>query len=106
MTVRRLLILTLVVSLLAMPGLPPLAPPPVRAQGVDVFLNVTGGGSRKLNIAVPEFTVVTGSDVGGAGKLLASVTGNDLTFSGFFSVVAGTGSIPANNPELLRQSWA
>jgi TolB protein len=106
MTVRRLLILTLVVSLLAMPGLPPLAPPPVRAQGVDVFLNVTGGGSRKLNIAVPEFTVVAGSDVGGAGKLLASVTGNDLTFSGFFSVVAGTGSIPANNPELLRQSWA
>jgi len=41
----------------------PLAQPPrLAAQGVDVFLNVTGGGARKLNIAVPEFTVVTGTD--------------------------------------------
>ena len=106
MTVRRLLVVALVVSLLVLPGLPPAAPPPACAQGVDVFLNVTGGGSRKLNIAIPEFTVVAGNDVGGAGKQLASVAGADLTFSGLFSVVAGTGSIPANNPELLRQSWA
>ena len=106
MTVRRSLVVALVVSLLALPGLPPVAPPPARAQGVDVFLNVTGGGSRKLNIAIPEFTVVAGNDVAGAGKQLASVAGADLTFSGLFSVVAGTGSIPANNPELLRQSWA
>jgi TolB protein len=109
MTVRRVLLVMLVVCLLALPVLPtlrPLAPTPARAQGVDVFLNVTGGGTRKLNIAIPEFTVTTGPDVGGAGKLLASVAGADLTFSGLFSVVAATGAIPANNPRALQQSWS
>jgi len=105
MTVRRFLVLTLVVSLLAVPGLWPVAPPPARAQGVDVFINVTGGGTRKLNIAIPEFAVISGGDAGGAGKLLASVTGADLTFTGLFSVVAATGSIPPNNPAALKQSW-
>ena len=80
-------------------------PPTLRAQGVDVFLNVTGGGTRKLNIAIPEFTIVAGTDPGGMGKLLASVSGNDLTFSQLFSVVAATGTIPANNPAALKQSW-
>jgi TolB protein len=79
-------------------------PPTVRAQGVDVYINVTGGGSKKLNIAVPEFTAVTGTDTTLA-KLLASVVGNDLTISGFFSVVAATGSIPLNNPAALAQTW-
>jgi TolB protein len=107
MTVRRCLVLALVLSLLAVPGLWPVAPPPpARAQGVDVFLNVTGGGSRKLNIAIPEFTVTTGPEPGGAGKLLASVAGADLTFSGLFSVVAATGAIPVNNADALRQSWS
>jgi TolB protein len=106
MSIRRALVLLLVVSQLALPGLWPVAPPPAaRAQAVDVFLNVTGGGARKLNIAIPEFTVTTGADPGGNGKLVASVAGNDLTFSGLFSVVAATGAIPANNPEALRQSW-
>ena len=105
MTLRRMLVLVLVV-LLAVPGLTPVSPPPpVRAQGVDVFLNVTGGGSRKLNIAIPEFTVTTGADPTGQAKQLASVMGADLTFSGLFSVVAATGAIPANNPDALRQSW-
>jgi hypothetical protein len=72
---------------------------------VDVFLNVTGGGTRKLNIAIPDFTVTTGADPTAAGKLLATVAGADLTFSGLFSVVAATGAIPANNPEALRRSW-
>jgi TolB protein len=80
-------------------------PPLLRAQGVDVFLNVTGGGVRKLNIAIPEFTVVSGTDTGNVGKQLATVTGDDLTFSQLFSVVAGTGTIPANNPAALKQSW-
>jgi len=81
------------------------APPRVPAQGVDVFLNVTGGGARKLNIAVPEFTVATGADTAGIGKQLAAVAGTDLTFSQLFSVVAGTGAIPLNNPAALKQSW-
>ena len=80
-------------------------PPRLAAQGVDVFLNVTGGGARKLNIAIPEFTVVSGTDSAGGAKQLATVTGDDLTFSQLFSVVSGTGSIPANNPAALKQSW-
>jgi TolB protein len=82
------------------------APPPaVRAQAVDVYINVTGGGSKKLNIAVPEFTLVAGTDTG-LSKLLASVVGNDLTLSGLFSVVAASGSVPANNPAALAQTWS
>src|SRR5438477_654886 len=75
------------------------------APGTDVYVNVTGGGVKKLNIAVPEFTVVAGTDTAGNAKLLASVTGGDLTFSGLFSVVAGTGAIPPNSPAMLEQSW-
>jgi TolB protein len=106
MSIRRPLVLLVVVSQLALPGVWPLAPPPgVRAQAVDVFLNVTGGGARKLGIAIPEFTVTTGADPAGNGKLVASVAGNDLTFTQQFSVVAATGAIPPNNPDALRQSW-
>jgi TolB protein len=106
MRIRRALVLLVVVVQLALPGVWPVAPPrDVRAQAVDVFLNVTGGGARKLNIAIPEFTVTTGADPAGNGKLLATVAGNDLTFTGQFSVVAGQGVIPANNPDALRQSW-
>jgi TolB protein len=83
----------------------PWPPPAPNAQGTDVFLNVTGGGSRKLNIAIPEFTVVSGADSTGLGKLLATTTGSDLTFTNLFSVVSATGTIPANNPAALKQSW-
>jgi TolB protein len=79
--------------------------PPLRAQGVDVFINITSGGSKKLNIAVPEFTVVAGTDSQGAGKQVAAIAGADLTFSGLFSVVAATGAIPAGNAAALQQSW-
>jgi TolB protein len=107
MTVRRWFLLLLVLSLAALPGLPLVAPPPpARAQGTDVFLNVTGGGTRKLNIAIPDFAVTTGADPAGVGKQLASVAGADLTFSGLFSVVAATGAIPPNNPAALKQSWS
>ena len=49
-------------------------PQALRAQGVDVFLNVTAGGAKKLNIAIPEFTVVTGKDAG------VRLNGNTPTF--------------------------
>src|SRR5688572_1514868 len=80
-------------------------PPPSHGQGVDVYINITGGGGKKLNIAIPDFAVVAGTDTGGVSPMLASVTGADLTFSGLFSVVAATGSIPINNPEALKKSW-
>ena len=107
MKVRRIVVLALIVSMLAVPGLWPLSPPPpARARGVEVWIGATGKGQSKLNIAIPEFAVTTGADAAGAGKLLASVTGADLTFTGLFSVVAATGSIPPNNPAALKQSWS
>ena len=84
------------------------APPPaVRAQApADVYINVTGGpGGKKLNIAIPEFSVVAGADSQGAAKQIPTVAGNDLTLSGAFSVVAGSDRVPANNPDALRQVW-
>lgn len=106
MKLRRMIALVLALVALVVPGPGPMmTPAPARAQGVDVFLNVTGGGTKKLNIAIPEFTVVAGVDTAGNGKQLALVTGADLTFSGLFSVVAATGTIPANNAEALRRSW-
>src|SRR3990167_7214987 len=101
---RALALLTLV---LALAWLAPWAPPPApRAQGVEVFLNVTGGGTKKLNIAIPEFALLGGTDSQGTAKLLASVAGKDLTFSGLFSVVAATGSIPPNDAAALKEAWA
>jgi len=103
---RRLCTLVMLVMLLAFPGpWAPLAQQQSGGSATDVWMNVTGGGTKKLNIAIPEFTVVSGTDTAGVAKLLASVTGSDLTFSGLFSVVAGTGAIPANNPAALEQSW-
>jgi TolB protein len=97
--------LMLVVLLALTAPWPSPAQQPAGGQAADVYLNVTDSGRKKLNIAIPEFTVVSGTDSAGTAKLLASVTGSDLTFSGLFSVVAGTGSIPANNPAMLAQSW-
>jgi len=103
--VRRVAAVVLALVIVTALGL--WAPPPaVRGQAVDVYINVTGGDrSRKLNIAIPEFTVVAGTDTALA-KLLASVVGNDLTLSGLFSVVAASGAIPANNPAALGQTWS
>jgi len=107
MTCRRWLLVALVVSLCLLTSLTPwTAPPPSGAQGVDVFLNVTGGGTRKLNVAIPEFSLAAGTDTGGLRRELASVVGADLTFSGQFSVVAATGAIPMNDPEALRKAWS
>ncbi len=103
---RKSVALVIAVLTLGAVALPSLRAPAPRAQGVDVYINITGGGSKKLNIAIPEFTVTAGTDATGVAKLLASVAGADLTFSGLFSVVAGTGPIPASNAEALRRSWS
>jgi TolB protein len=101
---RPLVALVAVLPVLAL--LAPWAEPPApRAQGVDVYINVTGGGTRRLNIAIPEFTVVAGADGTGAARTLAAVAGRDLAFSALFSVVAAGGAIPASDPVALQRSW-
>jgi TolB protein len=106
MKLRRVVALVLVLTAIVLPGpVPVMTARLAGAQGTDVFLNVTGGGTKKLNIAIPDFTVVSGVDTAGNGKQLAAVTGADLNFSGLFSVVAASGTIPANNAEALRRSW-
>ncbi len=80
-------------------------PPPARSQGADVFLNVMAGGAKRLNIFVPDFTVVAGADAGGLSRRLPDVAGNDLTFSALFSVVKGAAALPANNPGAVRKAW-
>ena len=99
----------IVIALLLAVALPWAGRSPSRAQSpsdkATVLIDILGTPGKKLNIAIPEFTVVAGNDSAGAAKLLASVAGADLTFSGLFSVVAGTGAIPPNNPALLEQSW-
>src|SRR5262245_47776036 len=102
---RRALLLLFPLFLLAPLVLLARLPAP-RAQGVDVFLNVTGGGAKKLAIAIPEFTLMAGADSAGAAKTLAGVTGADLTFSGLFQVATATGPPPRNNPEALRKLWS
>ncbi len=77
-----------------------------RAQGVDIFLNVTGGGTSKLNIFIPDFSVTAGTDPTGLGKQLATVTGADLNFTGRFTAVAGQATAPANDPAALKKLWA
>lgn len=99
--VGALIVIVCVVALAA----PWTAPPPSHGQNIDVYINITGGGGKKLNIAIPDFAVIAGADAGGVASMLASVAGTDLTFSGLFTVVAATGSIPANNAEALKKSW-
>jgi TolB protein len=104
-TIRRIVLIGLCLSVVALP-LVLTRPPAPRAQGVDVFLNVTGGGAKKLNIAIPELTLVSGTDSAGAAKSVASIIGADLTFSGLFQVATATGPPPRNNPEALRKLWS
>jgi TolB protein len=79
-------------------------PVPSFSQGVDVFLNATQGGSRKLGIALPEFTRTTPApDEGGFARLLPEIIGNDLRFSALFSVV-NAGALPAA-PDAVKQEF-
>jgi TolB protein len=103
--VRRLAALLASLLLVTVLPAPWTAPPPSHGQAVDVYINITGGGTKKLNIAIPDFAVVAGTDTSGVAPMLASVAGADLTFSRLFSVVAASGSIPPNNPEALKKSW-
>jgi hypothetical protein len=46
------------------------SPPAARSQAADVLLNVLATGAKKLNIVIPNFTVVAGTDTGGLSKSL------------------------------------
>jgi TolB protein len=82
------------------------SPRPARPQAADVLLNVIASGAKKLNIAIPDFTLVGGADPHALVKSVPAVLSNDLNFSAIFSVVAGTPALPANNPAAVREAWA
>lgn len=82
------------------------SPSPARSQAADVLLNVLATGAKKLNIVVPNFTVVAGTDARGLARSVPQVTAKDLTFSALFSVVADVPPLPAGNPGALRDAWA
>jgi TolB protein len=79
-------------------------PDRLHSQGVEVFLNVTQGGSKKLGIAIPEFTRLTAApDEGNFARSVPEIIGNDLRFSALF-VVANTPALPAA-PDGIRQEF-
>src|SRR5262245_4476571 len=81
------------------------SPPAARSQAADVLLNVLATGAKKLNIVIPNFTVVAGTDTAGLGKSLPQVTARDLTFSSLFSVVTEVPPIAAGDPAALRAAF-
>jgi TolB protein len=81
-------------------------PEPARPQAQpDVLLNVIAGGAKKLNIAVPDFTVMS-ADPHGLARRLPEVVSKDLAFSALFSVVSAVPALPANNQKAARDTWA
>jgi len=81
------------------------SPRPAGSQAADVLLNVIASGAKRLNIAIPDFTLAGGPDPQTLVKRVPEVLGNDLNFSGIFSVVGGTPALPANNPAAVREAW-
>ena len=104
-------VLVVLVAVLVIAGIGLVAwPEPARPQQppqqpADVLLNVMASGAKKLNIAIPDFTLVAGADPHGLARQLPGVLGNDLNFSGLFSVAAGSPAPPANNPAALKEAW-
>jgi TolB protein len=82
------------------------SPPAARPQAADVLLNVLATGAKKLNIVIPNFTVVGGNDASGLARSLPQVTARDLTFSALFSVVSEVPAIPAGDPAALHATFA
>jgi TolB protein len=81
------------------------SPLPARPQAPDVWLKVFAS-ARKLTIAIPDFTLVSGADPQGLARQLPDVVAKDLTFSALFTVVSGVPALPANNPAALREAWS
>jgi TolB protein len=83
-----------------------LGPAPARSQNPDVELNVRPGQLKKINIAVPDFTLVSGADPQNWGKRLPEVAAADLSFTALFSVVSGAPALPQGGAEALRPRFA
>jgi TolB protein len=79
-----------------------LGPAPVRSQNPDVELNVRPGQIKKINIAVPDFTLAGGSDPQNWAKRLPEITGADLTFTSLFSVASGAPALPPGAAEAAK----
>jgi len=82
------------------------SPPPARSQAPDVLLNVMASGAKRLNIFIPDFTVVAGADPGALARRVPEVAGADLKFSALFSVVSDPAPLPVGDAEALRQRWS
>jgi TolB protein len=102
---RAFLVVVGVIGLAALGGVL-WSPPAVRPQAPDVRLDVIAGGAKKLNVAIPDFALVTGPDPHGLSKRLPEVVGRDLTFSALFTVVSGLPAPPANSPAAARELWS
>jgi TolB protein len=106
---RRLRLLSALAGLALLAGFVGLlsSPAPSHSQAVDVFLNITAGGGKKLNIAIPEFTLVSaGGDPRELRKKIPEVTAADLKFSALFSVVSGSPPLPVNDADALKKAWS
>ncbi len=91
---------------IAAAGVALLPPSPARSQSPDVELNVRPGQLKKINIAIPDFTLAGGSDAQNWAKRLPGITGVDLNFTALFSVVSGTPPLPAGGDEAVRPRLA
>ena len=100
----RSAVVAVVALAMVLPAL--MKPEAPRAQGIEINIDVGGTGQRKLNIAVPDFTVTTGADPSGLAKMLAEVAGADLNFSGLFSVVTPGTPLPADGEQAFKQALA
>ncbi len=100
---RVLLILAGLTLLIALAGVLS-TPRPARPQVPDVWVNIFGSGARKINIAIPDFSVVSGADPQGLAKRLPEVVGRDLNFSALFAAGVGGQALPANNAAALREA--
>ena len=110
MTKPRVLLSALVTAgaivIVAVVGWPPDGPSPARSQSPDVELNVRPGTTKRINIAVPDFAVVSGTDTQNWAKRLPGITAADLTFTSLFSVVSGSPPLPVGGAEAVRPRLA
>jgi TolB protein len=79
-----------------------MGPAPADSQNPDVELNVRPGQIKKINIAVPDFTLAAGTDPQNWARRLPEITSADLAFTSLFSVVSGTPALPQGDAAALK----